>query len=142
MDYGPALENRGVVVNQTLDYLNRQLPPGIEIATVPYGSMINYLSRHPHPLPALNFNPYSVALHGEQGYMESLQKASSPYILLVHVDAGILASGKRFFGKDFGQNTFAWIMQNYTLEQQFGQAPFSEKGFGIQILKRNPTDSK
>jgi 4-amino-4-deoxy-L-arabinose transferase-like glycosyltransferase len=136
LDYDPGLESRGVVVNQTLDYLNSRLQPGIEIATVPFGSMINYLSRHPHPLPVLNFNPYNVALYGDQSYLESLQKASSPYILLVHVDAGILVSGKRFFGKDFGQSTFAWIMQNYTLEQQFGQIPFSEKGFGIQILKR------
>ena len=136
LDYDPALESRGVVVNQTLDYLDRKIPPGIEIATVPYGSTINYLSRHPHSLATLNFNPYSAALSGEQSYTESLKKASSPYILLVHVDAGILASGKRFFGKDFGQSAFAWIMQNYTLEQQFGQVPFSEKGFGIQILKR------
>jgi hypothetical protein len=137
LDYDPVLESRGVVVNQTLDYLNQRVEPGIEIATVPYGSMINYLSRHPHPLPTLNFNPYNVALFGDQGYLESLQKAASPYILLVHVDAGILISGKRFFGKDFGQNAFTWIMQNYTLEQQFGAKPFSSPEFGIQILRKN-----
>jgi 4-amino-4-deoxy-L-arabinose transferase-like glycosyltransferase len=137
LDYDPALENRGVVVNQTLDYLSRKLPPGIEVATIPSGIIINYLSRHPHSLPVLNFNPYNVALFGEQRYLESLQKASSPYILLVHTDVSVLVSGKRFFGKDYGQNTFSWITQNYTLEQQFGQVPFSEKGFGIQILKRN-----
>ena len=98
--------------------------------------MINYLSRHPHPLPTLNFNPYNVALFGDQGYLDSLQKAASPYILLVHVDAGILVSGKRFFGKDFGQNAYAWIMQNYTLEQQFGAEPFSSSEFGIQLLRK------
>ena len=136
LDYDPVLESRGVIVNQTLDYLNHKLEPGIELAAVPYGSMINYLSRHPHPLPALNFNPYNVALFGEQPYLESLQQASSPYVLLVHVDAGILVSDQRFFGKDFGQDSYNWIMQNYTLEQQFGEVPFSEKGFGIQILRR------
>jgi 4-amino-4-deoxy-L-arabinose transferase-like glycosyltransferase len=136
LDYDPVLENRGVIVNQTLDYLNHRVKPGIEIATVPYGSMINYLSRHPHPLPTLNFNPYNVALFGDQGYLESLQKAASPYILLVHVDAGILVSGKRFFGKDFGQSAYIWIMQNYTLEQQFGAEPFTSQEFGIQLLRK------
>ena len=139
LDYDPAFETRGVVVNQILDYLEHKLSPGIEIATVPDGSIINYLSRHPHPLPVLNFNPYNVILFGEQSYLDSLQKASSPYILLVHNDAGILVKGKRFFGKDFGQKTFSWIMQNYALEQQFGQVPFSEKGFGIQLLKKRPS---
>ena len=136
VDYDPALENRGLVVNQTLRYLSHRIEPGVEIATIPYGSMINYLSRHPHPLPTLNFNPYNVALFGDQGYLDSLQKAASPYILLVHVDAGILVSGKRFFGKDFGQNAYAWIMQNYTLEQQFGAEPFSSSEFGIQLLRK------
>ena len=136
LDYDPILETRGVIVNQTLDYLKYKLEPGVEIATVPDGSMINYLSRHPHPLPVLNFNPYNVVLFGEENYLTSLQKASSPYILLIHNDAGLLVWGKRFFGKDFGQKTFAWIMHNYTLEQQFGEIPFTKKGFGIQILKR------
>ena len=85
-----------------LDYLNHRLPPGIEIADSSLlGSMINYLSRHPHPLPILNFNPYNVALIGEQGYLDSLQKASSPYILLVHVDTGILHLGKKVLRKGF-----------------------------------------
>jgi 4-amino-4-deoxy-L-arabinose transferase-like glycosyltransferase len=137
IDYDPDLENRGVVVNQTLDYLNRSLQPGIEIATVPYGSMINYLSRHPHPHPVLYFSPYNVTLFGEQDYLESLKKASSPYILLVHFDASILVSGESFFGRDYGQSTFAWIMQNYTLEKQFGAVPFTGADFGIQILRKN-----
>ena len=141
LDYDPMLESRGVIVNQTLDYLKQKLQPGIEIATVPYGSMINYLSRHPHPLPILNFNPYNVTLFGEESYLKSLQNASSPYILLVHGDTGILMKGKRFFGKDYGGKAFSWIMQNYTLEQQFGETPFSKNGFGIQILKRRPLNS-
>ncbi len=136
LDYDPELESRGVIVNQTLEYLNRKIKPGVEIATVPDGSLINYLSRHPHPIPALMFNPYNEALFGEQAYLDSMRKASSPFILLVHNDAGIQVWGKRFFGKDYGKNTFAWIMENYVLEKQFGQVPFSEKGFGIQLLKR------
>ena len=99
LDYDPGLEPRGVIVNQALDYLDRQLEPGIQIATVPYGSMINYLSRHPHPLPILNFNPYTAALRGDQEYLQSLQETSSPYILLVDVDSSIL--GLRYFGRDW-----------------------------------------
>ncbi|TDJ61376.1 MAG: hypothetical protein E2O42_02765 [Nitrospina sp.] len=136
LDYDPDLDKRGVIVNQTLDYLDRKLKPGIPIATVPYGSMINYLSRHPHPLPYLNFNPFTVALIGEQGYLQSLQKTSSPYILLVDVDSSIL--GARYFGQDYAQDSFQWIQQNYEIEKQFGAEPFSGQGFGIQLLKKSP----
>ena len=136
LDYDPSLETRGVIINQTLDYLNQKVEPGVTIAAVPYGSMINYLSRHPHPLPVLDFNLYYMSIFGEQGYLESLQKASSPYVLLVH-DTNILTSEKRLFSKDFGQNAYAWIMQNYTLEQQFGAEPFSSPEFGIQLLRKN-----
>ena len=134
LDYDPDLETRGVIVNQVLDYLDRQLQPGIQIATVPHGSMINYLSRHPHPLPLISFNPYVAALRGDQEYLQSLQKTSSPYILLVDMDSSIL--GVRYFGQDYARNVYQWIIQNYTLEQQFGAVPFSGRGFGSQILKK------
>jgi len=140
LDYDPALEKRGVIVNRVLDYLDHQLEPGIPIATVPYGSMINYLSRHPHPLPILNFNPYTAALRGDQGYLQSLQKASSPYILLVEVDSSILEA--RYFGRDYAQNVYQWIIKNYKLEKQFGAVPFSGRGFGIQILKKRSAPSE
>ncbi len=140
LDYDPALEKRGVIVNQVLDYLDRQLEPGIQIATIPSGSIINYLSRHPHPLPLTNFNPYVAALRGDQGYLQSLQKTSSPYILLVGVDSSIL--GARYFGRDYAQNVYQWIIQNYKLEKQFGAEPFSGMGFGIQLLKKRSAPSE
>ena len=137
LDYDPVLETRGVVVNQALNYMKHKIPPGVKIATVPDGAMINYLSRHPNPIPLLNLNPYNAAMFGEQSYLESLQQSASPYILLMHNDAGKLTWGKGVFGKDYSQLTFTWIMQNYTLEQQFGAEPFSSEEFGIQLLRKN-----
>ena len=59
---------------------------------------------------------------------------ASSYILLV--DREFPEFGFKYFGKDFGADILGWIVQNYFLEKQFGETPFTGKGFGIQILKK------
>ena len=64
----------------------------------------------------------------------SLERSPPPYILLV--DQEFPELGFKYFGKDFGADIMDWIVQNYSLEKQFGETPFTSQGFGIQILKQ------
>ena len=135
IDYYPFLNPRGEIVTQTLEYIEKEFPPEIQFTAIPYGSMINYLSRRTNPVPILTYNPGEALIIPENDYLEKIKEHSPPYILLLEVDSSIF--GARYFGQDYAQNTLAWILNHYTLEKQFGQDPLSGTGFGIQILKRS-----
>jgi 4-amino-4-deoxy-L-arabinose transferase-like glycosyltransferase len=137
LDYHPELETRAPIVSNTLKYIRQHTEPDTEIAPIPYGNMINYMTRRHNPLRVHTLNPVEAEIFGEDQYLEEIKAASPEYILLLDVDSSRL--GARFFGKDYAQNIYHWINNNYTLEKQFGETPFTGAGFGIQILRKNET---
>lgn len=134
LDYHPELDPRGPIVSETLQYIRDTIEPDIGIATLPYGNMINYMSRHPNPLRIHSFNPVEARIFGEQKYLEEMINISPEYVLLVDIEFTIL--GARNFGQDYARDIYLWIRNNYSVQKQFGAEPFTGKGFGIQILKR------
>ena len=134
LDYSPELDPRGPIVADTLTYIQNNIEPGVGIATMPSGNMINYLTRHPNPLRIHGFNPIEANIFGEKQYLDEIKSVSPQYILLVEVDFTI--QGSRYFGQDYAQTIYRWVRENYTLQKQFGAEPFTGEGFGIQILKR------
>ena len=98
--------------------------------------MLNYMSRRRIPILTGLFNPGALLLTGESPVLNSLKENAPNYIVLVDQEFAHL--GARFFGRDYFQTTFKWIIQNYEVTQQIGARPFSNEGFGIQILKRKP----
>jgi len=134
MDYYPFLNPRGEIVSQTLAYMEKEWPPEIQFAAIPHGSMINYLSRRANPVPILKYNAVEALLIPENIYLKKLKENAPPYILFLELDTSLF--GARYFGQDYALTVYQWIVQNYSLEKQFGEVPFTGKGFGIQILKR------
>ncbi len=134
IEYSPELDPRGPIVADTLHYIQNHIEPNIGIATLPYGNMINYMSRHPNPLRIHSLNPVEAHIYGEQQYLDDMKNISPEYVLLVDIEFTIL--GARYFGQDYAQDIYLWIRKNYSVQKQFGAEPFAGKGFGIQILKR------
>ena len=97
--------------------------------------MINFMTRRPNPLRYHTFNPGHAMFLERDDYFTNLKTVFPDHILLVDVDSSIL--GPQYFGKDYAQDIHQWIRDNYSLDQQFGETPFTGNGFGIQILKRN-----
>ena len=127
---------RGILFNYALEWIDQTLGPEEEFVTFPAVNMLNYMSRRRIPILTGLFNPGALLLTGESPVLNSLKENAPNYIVLVDQEFAHL--GARFFGRDYFQTTFKWIIQNYEVTQQIGARPFSNEGFGIQILKRKP----
>ena len=130
---------RGIIFNHAIEWIDQQLGPDEEFVTFPAAPMLNYMSRRKSPIITGLFNPGVVLLTGESLILNSLKEKSPNYIVLVDQDFAHL--GARFFGRDYAQTTFQWIVQNYKVALQVGARPLSGQGFGIQILKRKSPQS-
>lgn len=139
LDYSPELEPRGPIVSSALKYIQDNIEPGEGIATLPFGNMINYMTRHANPLRAHTFNPVEADIYGEERYLEEIKMISPKYILILDIDSSIL--GARYLGQDYAKDIYRWMQENYILQKQFGEFPSSGRGFGILILKRNDEHS-
>ncbi|MCF8721839.1 hypothetical protein [Nitrospina gracilis] len=136
LEYYPFLNPRGAIVNEAVNYMQNEMEPQAEFPVFPAGNMLNYLSRHPNPFPFIFFTPPEVHFYGEGAYLERLQSQPPPYIVFVEMDNSWL--GAPYFGRDYAQNLYAWVMKHYRQAALFGDPPFTGKGYGIQILKYSP----
>ncbi len=130
---------RGVLFNYALEWIDKNLDPEEEFVTFPADTMLNYMSRRRSPIITGLFNPGALLLTGESPIFNSLKENSPDYIVLI--DQEFPHFGRRFFGRDYAKAIFKWIVQNYKVVQQIGARPFSNQGFGIQILKRKSLHS-
>ncbi len=140
MTYFPNLDPRGKIVQEALNFIDTKIEKDVPIAPIPYGLMINFFTKHPNSLVSSTYNPGEALIFSEKKYLSDLKEKSPPYILLLEVDSQIL--GARYFGQDYAKTIYKWILGNYTLIKQFGETPFTGKGFGIQILKRKENNQK
>jgi hypothetical protein len=130
---------RGILFNYALEWIDQELGPEEEFVTFPAVNMLNYMSRRRSPTLTGNLDPGVWLLTGESLILSSLKESAPETIVLV--DQEFTHLGARFFGRDYAQATFKWIIQNYQVAQQIGKRPFSNQGFGIQILKRKSLHS-
>ncbi len=133
-DYDPGIFNRGAVVKTALKFIREDLEPGAGFAVFPTGSMLNYLARRPNPLPYMVYGPFEWLAFGEKPVLDDLKQDPPPYIVLV--ERQYPEFGARYFGKDYGQDIYAWIRNHYQMAVRIGNPPFTGQGYGIEILKR------
>lgn len=124
----------GLLFKYALEVIDQKLEPEDEFVAFPTGSMLNYMSRRRSPIPTTKLNPVELLMTGESTVLNSLKNNNPDFIILVDHDFAHL--GAQFFGRDYAKATYKWIIQNYKVTQQIGARPFSNQGFGIQILKR------
>lgn len=126
---------KGLIVKYVLEYIEKKIPPGAEVAVMPDAVMINYLSRHKDPIKGFLLNPVTWVLYGKDDYIvQQLEANPPPYFILV--DRSYPEFDMTSFGKDYGRGIQSWLQTHYTLRKQFGATPFTLQGFGIQIYER------
>jgi hypothetical protein len=134
IDYDRDFNDRGEVMNLTLNYIDNNFQPEATFATFPDGIMLNYLARRKSSIADITLNPGVWVLVGDDAVLDRLRNDSPDYI--VYMDREFPYFGLNKFGKDFAQKIDGWIKKHYTVQEQFGAVPFSGKGFGIQILRK------
>lgn len=132
---------RGKAVASVLATLEARLNAEDRLVVLPEGIMLNYLLRRTNPTPYLNFMPTELEIFGEKRIVAALYKAAPKIVVLVHKNTS--EYGFPFFGKDYGQTIFDWVIQNYRPILQIGDKPLVPgTRFGIQVFERvNPSDS-
>ena len=128
-------DRRGTAVNMALDVLAQRSRPGATLAVMPEGAILNYLARTPNPTPYPVLSPPEVVLYGEERMLAAFQTTPPDRIVFVHADSSI--HGVRFFGRDYGERIYAWVMANYRSVAIIGARPFVNERFGIEILERS-----
>ena len=106
---------------------------GETLAALPTGTLLNYLTRNKNPIDSISYNPGTWKLLGEQRVLNDLQTTPPTYIAIVYHD--FLEFGTRFFGKDFGNDIYQWVLEDYDSFKLIGKDPVKGEGFGIHLFK-------
>jgi hypothetical protein len=124
-------DRRAVSVNLMLDAL-RQLPSRATLATVPEGTMINYLSRRRNPTRYVNLMPPEVIMFGQQRILDEMRASPPDYVVIVR-GSSPADYGYKSFAADYGKEIFAWITQNYR------EIPArTEPAYPLMLMERKP----
>ncbi len=126
-------DGRGYFVNILLEHIAQHVKPDETLAVFPEGVMVNYLCRRVNPTPYINFMPPELIMFGEDKMLTSFQEHRPDYIALVHKDT--VEYGFEFFGRDYGQHLYKWIMNNYKPVYQIGDLPLQDEYFGILLMR-------
>jgi hypothetical protein len=75
-------------------------------------------------------------LFGEDRMVAAMSGSPPDFIFLVHKDTSEF--GERFFGRDYGQKIFQWIVENYQEQPlpmlDLGAQPLRDSRFGIRLM--------
>jgi hypothetical protein len=115
-----------------LGEIRHRVRPGQTLCVLPEGMLINYLARLESSVPFGVFTPLVMGAHGERRMLESLQARPPDYVLLLHRPT--IAYGPRLFGRDYGQDIYAWVAGRYSTVSRFGRDPMSDDGDGFLLM--------
>ncbi|CAI2719523.1 PMT_2 domain-containing protein [Nitrospina watsonii] len=132
--------SRGLIANQTLDFLKKDMMEGQTLLTLPDAMIFNYFLRKRFPTRNTLFSPFTMRIHAESEILSRLQSSPPSHILLVHSDYSWF--GQRYFGTDFAREIYKWILADYKAVAQFGVEPFTSRQFGVQVWKRRTNRDK
>lgn len=124
---------RGHAVNALLREITVRTQTDDTLAVFPGQVMINYLAKRANPTPYTGLWPFTVTLVGEDRILASLRAHPPDYVALVHFDTS--EEGRRFFGRDYAQELYAWIRAHYQAVVLIGDPPLRDQRFGILLLK-------
>ncbi len=131
----PEISPRGAVMELALEKISKIVKPDETLLVLPRGITLNYLARRVNPTPYAKYIPPQFNMLGEEKVLDVVKDSSPDYIALVEWDS--TEHGARYFGKDYAIKLYSWIMENYTQVEKIGNQPFTGKGFGVVIMKRN-----
>jgi len=132
--FNTKISNKGLVINQAVDYINFCWLKRDTFIVFPEGIMLNYLTRRNNPCRYFEFTPNLVEALGEDHILRQVSLSKPSFVILTEKDTS--EHGARYFGQDYAMNIYSWIYQNYDKLVQFGNEPLSGQGFGILILAK------
>lgn len=124
---------RGAFVKRALEEIRARARPDQTLAVFPEGIMINYLARRVNPTPYLFFGPFDMILSGENRILTAFRAHAPDYVILAHKDTS--EYGFRFFGRDYGQTLYAWILDHYRPVALVGAPPLKDQRFGLLLMQ-------
>lgn len=127
--------SQGLTYSELIPWLKSNVGQEEGIVVIPEGVMINYLARRQNPGKLFEFTPSLIDAIGEKQVINILKEAKPEYVLIT--DRETTEHGAGYFGKDFGQNIYAWINQMYTPVKLFGADPLQNKGFGVKVFEKS-----
>ena len=119
---------------EAVSYLRDQTSPNSTLAVFPIGVALNFFSLKENPAGYYMFSPPPLHVLGEQHIITRLAQAKVDYIALLRQDTS--EDGYASFGKDYGKELYAWILNNYRLVKEIGPYPFTTDEFGVAIFKK------
>jgi hypothetical protein len=138
--YDPKIDPTGAAMAAAAAWIETNTMPTNTLAVLPEGVMLNYLTRRDNPTPYVVF-AFEVWAFGETNMLAAYEKNPPDYIVLVQRDSS--EYGVPYFGlqKGYGLDVMQWVRRNYKPVELIGSEPLQGGGFGIEILKRLPSDT-
>jgi hypothetical protein len=133
----PRIQERGRIVQATLDRLRGIMPPGSTLLALPEGMGLNYWLRRENSSRYNLFLPAEFEAFGGEAVMLADLRAHPPdFIVLIHRNYDEFGVGP--FGTDprNGRAIMGWVRARYRRVERLGEEPFQGRGFGIVILRR------
>lgn len=132
--FDPKIDTRSLIVEDTLNWIEKNMRQDETFVAIPEGVMLNYLTKHINPTRFFNFMPPELSTYGESTIVEEFIMTPPDYVLIVHKDTH--EYGYDFFGKEstYGMLIMDWVNQNYRSICLFGDRPLTSEHFGIEIL--------
>lgn len=128
----------GDIVEKARVTIPAVLNPGDDLAVMPDGVMLAYLTRRKMGMPFLYFMPNDVAVYGEEKIMRSLEECAPQAVAIIHKDTSEF--GKRFFGQDYARGIATRVVEQYEAQLCIGAVPMKSDHFGILVLTKREAD--
>lgn len=131
-----SLSPAGPSIFELLKQIVRLVPKQANLACIPEGIMMNYLSRTPNPTRYTGFTPPEIIIYGEGNILRSLSDNQPDFI--INIPRPMAEYGVGFFGEDpnYGKDIMAWVSENYEKVWQEPSQQQPDNRFAISILRR------
>lgn len=120
---------------ELIEFLQGHTDNEESLVVFPEGLTINFLSERKNPLYYYIYLPMDLAKPEVlMSIISDMKNKNIDYVALVQRDT--TEYGYAVFGKDYGEQLWNYISENYILYKQFGPLPFTSQDFGIALFRR------
>ena len=126
-------ENYAKTINDTLDYINQNVPKDKTLLVMEEGLIFNYLTDRKTDLKYYALIPHIIDTFGEEKIISEISKNPPDYVFITNNIYPTKLGGK--FGIDYAKQITAYVFDNYEYVQS-AMHPELGKGFEIAILKK------
>jgi 4-amino-4-deoxy-L-arabinose transferase-like glycosyltransferase len=117
---------------EAIRFIQQRTTPSDEVAVLPQGTGLNFLTDRRYPLREDLLNPGLVEGAREVAAIERLATRRVPVVVIFNLLTP--EYGDRAFGIDYNQNLFRWIEENYRLVATFGPQSDRQLRLGDQEM--------